>query len=338
MVDDRVSGARRTLPAGAVREVADSAPIYHYTDPAGLLGILCSSELWATEASGMNDLAEVHQGWDFIKSWLERQDPTDSAVKDMLYVARAAAHGPDAHVLRSTDGIYICSATFLDNDASQWRLYAAGGRGYALELDPLQRLSAVLHDPRPRPEDEPYAFYPTDLFERVSVTPWYHVYYTDEDKEMALEALLENARAQRAEVVADALSEDEFDEQMQIFEAETLGQLAQLAQLMKSRGFSGENEVRTIVTDWWNRLRNFRATRHGIVRYAGLTQQLPDAADNQVLYDDEIQATKTLPIKSIRLGPLIHALNNRDTIRALADLHGFTDCRIDNPGGIALAG
>lgn len=338
MVDDRVSGARRTLPAGAVREVADSAPIYHYTDPAGLLGILRSHELWATEASGMNDLAEVHQGWDFIKSWLERQDPTDSAVKDMLSVARAAAHGPDAHVLRSTNGIYICSATFLDNDASQWRLYAAGGRGYALELDPLQRLSAVLHDPRPRPEDEPYAFYPTDLFERVSVTPWYHVYYTDEDKEMALEALLENARAQRAEVVADALSEDEFDEQMQIFEADTLGQLAQLAQLMKSRGFSGENEVRTIVTDWWSRLRNFRATRHGIVRYAGLTQQLPDAADNQVLYDDEIQATKTLPIKSIRLGPLIHALNNRDTIRALADLHGFTDCRIDNPGGIALAG
>ncbi len=47
--------------------------IYHYTSPSGLLGLVENHELWATEATGMNDLGEVRQGWDFIRSWVRGQ-------------------------------------------------------------------------------------------------------------------------------------------------------------------------------------------------------------------------------------------------------------------------
>ena len=59
-------------------------PVYHYTSAVGLLGIVENHELWATEAIGMNDMAEVHQGWDFIRGWVAKQDPDDGVMKIVL--------------------------------------------------------------------------------------------------------------------------------------------------------------------------------------------------------------------------------------------------------------
>ncbi len=55
-------------------------PVFHYTTPTGLLNILERKELWATEAAGMNDVAEVRQGWAFIRDWMTDQDPTDDVI------------------------------------------------------------------------------------------------------------------------------------------------------------------------------------------------------------------------------------------------------------------
>lgn len=41
------------------------------------IGAVQSKELWATEATGMNDVAEVRQGWSCIRSWLEDQADDD---------------------------------------------------------------------------------------------------------------------------------------------------------------------------------------------------------------------------------------------------------------------
>jgi len=52
-------------------------PIHHYTSSSGLLGILKEGVLWANEATSLNDVSEVHYGWDFIRNWFATQDQND---------------------------------------------------------------------------------------------------------------------------------------------------------------------------------------------------------------------------------------------------------------------
>jgi len=33
--------------------------------------------LWANEATSLNDVSEVHYGWDFIRNWFATQDQND---------------------------------------------------------------------------------------------------------------------------------------------------------------------------------------------------------------------------------------------------------------------
>src|SRR5690606_8095052 len=96
------------------------------TDASGLLNIVQSNELWATESHGMNDVAEIKQGWDFIWEWLERQDPKDPTVADLR---SAAGSGEDDYGYT-----YFCCASIAADDANQWRNYADGGRGFAIAL------------------------------------------------------------------------------------------------------------------------------------------------------------------------------------------------------------
>lgn len=328
MVEPPAPGDGRDLPFESIRAVAGDQPIYHYTTPRGLLGIIETRELWATEASGMNDLAEVHQGWDFIRNWLGDQDSDDWVIGYMRDAAGESSNRQDAHPVRTTDGIYLCSASVRADDANQWRLYGAGGRGYAVEIDPRLRLTSVVRGKRPAPGSNPGFL--TEAFEHVGISRWYHVLYTDEEKDQALVALLRDAQKRRVDINDNAEDEEDFDVQSQLLRDEILGQLAQLAQLMKSEGFSGEGEVRTIVWDWWNRHRNFRDTPSGIVRYARLTgdptQNSAGPDSSRIVYDEGAPAGKTLPLRSVWLGPLIHTLNNRGTVKALLADKGFSGC------------
>jgi hypothetical protein len=67
------------LPA-AVRPASGS--VFHYTSAQGLLGIIPSGKVWASEASSLNDLAEVRQGWETISRVL--MTLTDSEGRQLL--------------------------------------------------------------------------------------------------------------------------------------------------------------------------------------------------------------------------------------------------------------
>lgn len=107
-----------------------------------------------------------------------------------------------------------------------------------------------------------------------------------------------------------------------------LGHLAQLAQLMKSEGFAGENEFRIVVSDWLERHHNYRDTTHGIVGYARLTQNPANPKSLRIAYHDEAKDHITLPIRSVWLGPLLHTANNRATVQAFLKTRGFDGCAV----------
>lgn len=312
---------RGLLPRDVVRVA--SGPVYHYTDPGGLLGLVQNRELWATEATGMNDLAEVRQGWEFVREWLENQE------RDWVGEAIEEACR-DGHPLSRTDGIFMCCASTRGDDANQWRLYAGAGRGYAVELDSNSALAALAaRQIAPVPDDSQggrprKVRIVLELGTTASVSPWLHVLYRKAEKTAALDGLAKTARQAGEELRPEYFGDEEsFDMACEDLRTSLMTDVARIAQLMKSEGFVGENEVRVIVTTFFDSVPQFRPTQSGVVRYIRLTGAPKDHRAPSLVYDDELGGEKYLPVTSVRLGPLIHAQNNERTIHTLLKRNGL---------------
>lgn len=296
--------------------------VFHYTSPSGFFGLVKNGELWATESSAMNDMAEVRQGWAFIREWLVPQGD-DQAVEFMRWAA------DEDGIVSTLRDIYMCCASSRGDDANQWRLYAGRGRGYAVELDAAVPLSAIaVSKTRPvRPAPEPGYLY--RLAERTAtVSPWLRVLYSDAEKRAALDGLLENARKELESINSvDYETENDYDEARGVAKAEISGDLARLAQLMKADGFSGENEYRAVVTTVFDGISKFRATENGVVRYVRMTASPDDHDSHDLVYKCEHEKL-TVPVRSVRSGPLLNPENGQATLSAFLDEYGYESAEV----------
>jgi len=121
-----------TLLPEAVR-VAEGS-VYHYTSAPGLIAVVESGRIWASEASSLNDRAEVPQGWESLQSHLHNHKNAPAGRWLMKYAMQDRNKEPH-------DVFMLCAST-RDDDANQWRLYGASGRGYSIELDGSIQLAA----------------------------------------------------------------------------------------------------------------------------------------------------------------------------------------------------
>src|SRR5579872_521596 len=103
--------------------------LYHYTDAAGLLGILESQRLWATNAAYLNDPTELLHARAVYKGWLEAR--TEQGI------ARELLDNVKVIDLMLEHIFHVFVACFCRNGdlLSQWRGYGSGGRGFAIGLD-----------------------------------------------------------------------------------------------------------------------------------------------------------------------------------------------------------
>jgi hypothetical protein len=118
--------------AGEVIRRPDPEILYHYTDDAGLHGILESGTLWLSDIFGLNDPSELSHG----------VAPAITAIRE-----RAEAGPGESQIFaRKFESFYRTAlqevGTFLvtcfsaaADDLGQWRAYAANGCGYALGFD-----------------------------------------------------------------------------------------------------------------------------------------------------------------------------------------------------------
>jgi len=119
--------------------------LYHYTDSAGLKGILETGSLWATDADFLNDAQELQFGrpqlCDALLAQAEGLDPGDRNPVGGAGWSRAAIIRSAVDYLRRGDAISRANAEqvyvtcFCDRDdlLSQWRGYGSSG-GYAIGL------------------------------------------------------------------------------------------------------------------------------------------------------------------------------------------------------------
>ena len=119
---------------------AAQQPIYHYTDAAGLRGILQTGRVWATHTDFLNDAAELEFACDELKDALREQiellkDLDESAEQGGSREAAAAFLQDFVEDLNGTIGgnVYVSSFSLDGDSLAQWRAYAPAG--YAIEFD-----------------------------------------------------------------------------------------------------------------------------------------------------------------------------------------------------------
>jgi hypothetical protein len=107
------------------------AVIYHYTNDAGLKGILETGKIWLSDIFSLNDPSELSHGFSiFVETCkpsprLGRQRPRHLQPQRNRLLDR----------IRDTAQYFICSFSSSGDDLGQWRAYADNGHGFALGFD-----------------------------------------------------------------------------------------------------------------------------------------------------------------------------------------------------------
>lgn len=305
-----------------------TGPVYHYTSSAGLLGVVESGCLWASEATSLNDLAEVRHGWDVVRAWLAEQPASKAA-----QLLTDLADDP----LEKEHEVFVLSGSTAPDDANQWRLYAQTGNGYAVELNPHIELSAISDSPEAKKTvktDSGGRRVNVGWFfrESATVSPWYHVLYQETQVATALEELL-SATARGLPRLQAAVDDVERSEQRDVLYGKALEALGAIAHLIKGPGFSGEREVRVVATflsaDQHIR---YRSGPHGVISYCLLTRSPDGHPPTRVLHWPKnkhrgARPGKPLPIRSVRLGPLLNG-EHISTVQRLLASNGLQSAQV----------
>jgi hypothetical protein len=106
--------------------------LYHYTTFAGLMGIVRSQMLWASDIRYMNDSAELKHTADLIRMEITQRITAGYAKPNLLnQFLEWVTH-------RITNGHMLFAASFRSNGnlLSQWRGYSKLGKGVSLGFNP----------------------------------------------------------------------------------------------------------------------------------------------------------------------------------------------------------
>jgi hypothetical protein len=144
---------------------ADREALYHYTDARGLLGIVQSRQLWASNAAFLNDSTEVTYIRGVLAGVAEQFQDEYGVTADIREYAASAVAGTDrfspterqtASVISILESaptmaggvfdVYVSCFCAWGDLLSQWRGYPLSGGGYALGLRPesIRRGGGVL--------------------------------------------------------------------------------------------------------------------------------------------------------------------------------------------------
>jgi len=133
--------------------------LYHYTDAAGLLGLLKTNRLWATNRRFMNDPTETEYAANLIRAALN-----DSRTAEYVATKERDKKRRQSVLDAINGGIDYLLTAYVDQDEhylacfceegdllSQWRGYGSIGGGYAVGFS-AKHLGLVQHQTPEKPE------------------------------------------------------------------------------------------------------------------------------------------------------------------------------------------
>ncbi len=121
--------------------------LYHYTSQAGLLGIIQSRQLWATNLLFLNDSTELNYALKLIQKNITALKPELPSSEHHFFDSMGEDfESINSSYAQSLDGIYICSFSENDNQLSQWRGYCPDAGGFSIGFDFRSSLHEVVKE------------------------------------------------------------------------------------------------------------------------------------------------------------------------------------------------
>jgi hypothetical protein len=120
-------------PYQSALEAEQPPPIFHYTNDAGLKGILQSGTLRLTDAFQLNDPTELTHGLRLLDDQLAAA--TRDGPSELIAFRNRMKSFVDQGGVRATAHYFVSSFSTLADDLPQWRSYADNAPGFALEFD-----------------------------------------------------------------------------------------------------------------------------------------------------------------------------------------------------------
>lgn len=124
----------QSFSADLVLNIKPDQALFHYTDLAGLLGIVQHHDLWLTHSRYSNDDEEMTHGHKVVNSILRAEREKPGATPERIAYLQRVAELVEKPI---PEGVFICCFCQKDNLLSQWRSYGANGTGVSLKFDPL---------------------------------------------------------------------------------------------------------------------------------------------------------------------------------------------------------
>lgn len=107
-----------------------SGKLFHYTTSSGLLGILGSQQLWATEAAYLNDSNEIEYGLSMVVDTLQSISSNEGEGATKNIILKTLTELQKRH-----DEIYVACLSEDGDLLSQWKGYGDFGNGFAIEFN-----------------------------------------------------------------------------------------------------------------------------------------------------------------------------------------------------------
>lgn len=276
--------------------------VWHYTNAAGAIGVITTSEVWATSVGSLNDTAEFAHGIGVLEEQLalvlqsRHVHPVQkSFMQNAVELARASI---------DVTPLYVFCASEEPDSLSQWRGYG-GDVSYAVGLDVDGEIMAVVDE----------AHEQRTLGRRGPWPQWGKVLYDpEEQRKLMLRGL--------AFCAATTPEPGSIEEPPGLSVHHASGVLIGLSIYCKHQAFSDEREVRLVTTvpEDTGALR-FRPSRFGVTPYVRLAQ--PPDRDPWSSAWWTVPQHPRLPIGGVYVGPTPHAEAASQGVRSLLGAHNY---------------
>lgn len=284
--------------------------VWHYTNAAGLEGILRSDTLWASSHLSLNDTSEIEFGIRAVESawaqFLPELVPEAPIEAVGLWLDEMATKARDR-------AFYFISATGDGDSLVHWRAYA-GEHGYAIRFDPSSEFRLL------RPTDE------SDLFQPDFIPSMYWRSVQYGEFELRWTQRRDNriySMVERALDAFSALKQGRVSDVRALNDSLEQFYLTTVA-FVKHAAFEHEQEVRLLAIA--PPFPELVATREG--RYGAQTYLTLSAAGDEILRYSTSE-TRQLAITQVRVGPGAGTPKFESWVANLLSDAGYKDVLVD---------
>ncbi|GGL06836.1 hypothetical protein GCM10007382_28600 [Salinibacterium xinjiangense] len=279
---------------------------WHYTDEAGLRGILASKSLWASSHRALNDTSEISFGVSAVRAAWEQSVPR--LVKG-IPVDLISSWLDEVESLANTLEFFFVSATIHGDSLEHWKFYASGDKpGLAIGFAPDAEFRILA------PPGSPQLFQP----DYIPTLYWRQIQYGNFDLDWT-----ERVDNKIWETISFALgwysnlAAGRVSDEKRMQNALAYVYLATVAAI-KHVAFAHENEIRIIAVE--PPFPNLAQTGNG--KY-GAKRFMPLVAASEELVNYSSFERRKLPITSVRVGPGEGAIERERTARTLLNDAGL---------------